>query len=460
MSLLTELYGELLTESGLPLLAENETESGSPVSGAVYLKAKATLSLAARAALSSVKVFTSLPMKAKATLKLIGNGQLHAMKPLKAKAVLRLIARQGIAQPPSSLGAKMKILVDPYRPDVIHDQYLLVWFNGHPSQCKVALKIDDGVEWQPAFTWQNPGVTNPAIIKIDSAEIVSDGKKHRITISVWQAVGHQTSARATIAEEANTPNLRPATQPEWCGNTGIRQGEIVRGGPYNNIVGHVSDSTRIEWRHSGAVQIMAQVPVANDKTTGFHQSIVTIGYADYDENQFIAEDVGTKIGWRGGALHDVLFGVASIHNGTFGPVCWANTPVKIREVLSTPATLETNPDVIAKTNQTLDFDKFSYEVASDLFSDNDWVYPRYWDAPSLETKRRDIIFAAIEKTLRKIKDSTRHGGSVTLDNLGRFEARWNPERTVRSVSFIASISFVEGTRAGIVLTDAQAKAMP
>ena len=66
MSLLTELHGDLLTESGLSLLAEQETESGSGGSGssAFTLRGKAVLSLTTRAALSSVKVFTPLPLKA------------------------------------------------------------------------------------------------------------------------------------------------------------------------------------------------------------------------------------------------------------------------------------------------------------------------------------------------------------------------------------------------------------
>ena len=194
------------------------------------MRARAHLHMTASAALSSVKVFT--PVQAQARLRLIAHGLLRSVKPMQARAKLRLIARQGAAQPPSGLGMQMKIVTDPYRPEVILDQSLRVWFNGQPSQCRIALKMDDSAEFQPAFLWQNPGVTQPAILKIDSAAIAGDGQNHLIKVSVWQAVGNRTSARATLSDYAKTPTVRPATQPAWCGATPIRQGETLYSAPY------------------------------------------------------------------------------------------------------------------------------------------------------------------------------------------------------------------------------------
>jgi hypothetical protein len=128
MSLLTELSGTLLTESGLPLLAENETDGGigdpggGTGSGPITLKAKAALQLFIHAALNRIKVFTLNPVRAKATLRFISAGILNVRKGMRVKAALRVIARQGTAQPPSGIGMQMKILTDPYRPDLIRDQ--------------------------------------------------------------------------------------------------------------------------------------------------------------------------------------------------------------------------------------------------------------------------------------------------------------------------------------------------
>lgn len=423
------------------------------------MRASAHLHMTASAALSSVKVFT--PVQAQARLRLIAHGLLRSVKPLQAKAKLRLIARQGTVQPPSGLGMQMKIVTDPYRPEVILDQSLRVWFNGQPSQCRIALKIDDSAEFQPAFLWQNPGVTQPAILKIDNAAIAGDGQNHLIKVSVWQAVGNRTSARATLSDYAKTPTVRPATQPEWCGATPIRQGETLYSTDgYHSVMGHISDLTRIDWRHTGAVQIMAKVPVANEKTAGFHQSIVTLGYADHDETTFVAEAVGLLIGWRNGLLHEVLFGVASIHHGQFGPVTWANAPVHIREILHRPAGPPPTPDEQAGTARILDGAGLKNDIGQAIFAENGWTYPGYPGSSAADTKRRNIVNTSIDKTLRKIKDLIRRGGRVTLDDLGRFEARWNETRTVRSVAFVPSPGFIAGTRAGYPLTDAQAKALP
>ena len=409
----------------------------------------------------SANALTLLPIQGQARLSLTAVGALHSVKPLQAKAKLRLIARHGTAQPPSGLGMQMKIIADPYRPEVILDQSLRVWFNGHPGQCKVALKLDDGAEFQPAFVWQNPGVTQPAILKIDRAEIAGDGQSHLIKVSVWQAVGNRTSARATLSDYAKTPTVRPATQPEWCGATPIRQGETLYSTDgYHSVMGHISDLTRIDWRHTGAVQIMAKVPVANEKTAGFHQSIVTLGYADHDETRFVAEAVGLLIGWRNGLLHEVLFGVASIHHGQFGPVTWANAPVNIREILHRPAGPPLTPDEQAGTARVLRLDWMKDEVGKTIFAENGWIYPGYPGSSAADTQRRDIVNTTLDKALRKIKDLIRRGGRVMLDDLGRFEARWNETRTVRSVGFAPSPGFIAGTRAGYPLTDAQAKALP
>ena len=400
-------------------------------------------------------VFSAI--QGQASLALNVKGIVRIKKPLKAKATLQLIARQGTAQIPTGLGMKMTILTDPYRPDVIRDQYLMVWFNGNPNQCKIALQIDDGAEFQPAFTWQNPGTTSSAILKIDGAEIPGDGQSHLIKVSVWQAIGQSTSARATLSDYAKTPTVRPATQPSWCGVTAIRQGETLYSTDgYHSIIGHIGDLTRVEWRHTGAVKIMAKVPVANEKTTGFHDSIISVGYADYDETQFFAEGIGSNIGWRGGDFHNVLFGVAAIHGGQFGPITWANTPVKIKEVYQNPSIAPNSPDDIAGTAIAKAYSTFREEVAMALFAANGWAYPNYWEA----SPRRDTARMAVDQLLLRIKDIIRKGGSVTLDDLGRFEARWNPARTVRSVAFVASAGFITGTRAGILLTDQQAKASP
>ena len=403
----------------------------------------------------------SVSLQGKISLALAAQGNLHSLNTLKTQAALKLIARQGTAQAPSGLGAKMTIITDPFRPDVIRDQYLSVWFNGHPQHCRIALKMDDEPETQPDFTWQNPGETHAAVIRIDSAAIAGDGKSHLIKVSVWQAVGNQVSTRATTTIYAKIPTVRPATQPAWCGATPIRQGETRYSAP-SVISGHIGDLTRIDWRHTGAVQIMAKIPTYTKTASGawvWKTRLMTLGYADHDETTFLAENIGISIGWQDGGLHDVLFGVAAIQNGQFGPVTWASTPVKIREILNRSTDPLKTPDEIAGTARVLDMTGLKDKIGRAVFEENGWTYPEYLYPTTADTKRRNIVETALEKTLFQVKEATRKGGTVTLDDLGRFEARWNEARTVRSVAFAPSPGFREGVRAGSILTDAQAQAL-
>ncbi len=74
---------------------KTDTDNSSRVNDCT-LRGKATLHLAASAALSIIKVFRVLPMKAKATLRFISRGILNARKGMRAKAVLRFIARENL----------------------------------------------------------------------------------------------------------------------------------------------------------------------------------------------------------------------------------------------------------------------------------------------------------------------------------------------------------------------------
>ena len=61
------------------------------------------------------------------------------------------------------------------------------------------------------------------------------------------------------------------------------------------------------------------------------------------------------------------------------------------------------------------------------------------------------------------------GGSATLDDFGMFGAKWNKDRfdsrgnlvaAERGLTFVPSPGFVAGVKAGAVLADADAEALP
>lgn len=442
MSLSTELNEPLLTEAGEALLAENETsDSGSGDGGSsggsastptVTLHAQATLTLAARASLTQ-----RLSLRGKAELTLDSTASLTRFSTLKAKATLSLTAKQmaeNTIPGPSGLNALMKIITDPHAPTLVLDQYLLLWFYAHPSQCQVSLQIDDEAESQPAWAWENPGNTQPAILKIDSAEIPGDGLTHRLNTRVRYAIINKTSAPSIVSITAKITKPKLIETPEWCGATLIRQGTAL-----------LHDLTEVHWRHPGAVKIIAKYKILNTAKTAWIDTETIVGYADYDEDACFIEGIGVKL-WTGfSGIRDVTFGVAAISKNQFGLVQWAANPIGIQprnpfDTVPEPV----NPDAATAV------DLNEIQLYSQIYNEIRAQYP--------QLTNWNLTNTVLSKLKLRIKDITRKGGAVTLDDLGRFEARWNTEGTKRSVAFSPSIGFKEGTKQGRLLTDAEARA--
>lgn len=391
-----------------------------------------------------------IPMQTRAALRLMAKATLTAIKTLKARATLKLQAKPLAANAipaPSGLGAAMKIISDPWQKDRILDQYLRLWFYGHPRQCAVAVNIDHGTEFQPAWTWENPGTTQPAILKIDGADIPGDGLIHQITVRVWQAVSGKTSLSSTITLFEKTPKPALADQPDWCGATLIRQGTP-----------ELADLTRIDWRHDGAVAMVARYPKWNNATAKAVTTQSIIGYADYDEDHFIMENMGLLLDiFNFQTVRDVTFGVCAIGHNELGPPLFA-PPVSIKVRRLPEAITPTSPDQATAQNwKTQIVPRSSYSIPTTF---NAWLRSEVTQSlgRSLSTLDNNVVDQALYRLFLKIKDAIRQGGTVTLDNLGRFEARWNTTRTTRSVAFVASPGYQEGTRAGRIMTDEEAKA--
>jgi hypothetical protein len=164
--------------------------------------------------------------------------------------------------------------------------------------------VDDQPEIQPAATWENPNSPQPAVVRIDGAEIPGDGLTHRVTVSAWQQVGTTTSPKATLSEYLAPRTCAPGRSPE-----------VVRGDP--QAPGHgpaisqhrqLPDLVEVKWRHPGAVALFAKF-LKSGKT-----AIVQIGVADHQEAVYMAEGVSALMGYTANPI-DVYLGVAAIARG-------------------------------------------------------------------------------------------------------------------------------------------------
>lgn len=371
------------------------------------------------------------PLRAVGTLSVQAIGILRSLGTLMLKALARigLVGQRVAPAAPRGLGMKMTLVTDPRRPELILDQFLRLWYWGLPSAVRVAYQVDDQPEQQPAAVWENPGQTQPAILRIDGAEIPGDGRTHRVTVSAWQQVGTATSPRATVSEYLSTPDVRPTAVPEWCGATLLRQAT-----PY------LADLSRVRWRHPGAVGLFVKF------TEGLKTTIAQIGVADHDESEYLAEGIALLIRDAIGLL-DVYFGVAAVARNQYGPITWATPPIKIPGIaaINTPTPL--NPD--RYTREDIEEYTLLGRVRDELSGQLGASVPA-----NLET----LVRTTQLKLWRRIKDVIRKGGTVELDDFGTFKANWSASG--RSVSFVPSLGFKVGTQLGKALTDTEAQARP
>lgn len=415
----TPPHGDSLTFSFVPTAA-----TGGPLA----LAARAALALIGQAHLDSMAL---KPLRAVGALSVSAIGIMRSLGTLMLKALghIGLVGKRVAPSAPRGLGMKMHLVTDPKRADLVIDQFLRLWYWGLPSAVRVAYQVDDQPEIQPTAIWENPGTTQPAILRIDGAEIPGDGRTHRVTVSAWQQVGTATSPRASVSEYLSTPDVRPTAVPEWCGAELLRQAT-----PY------LADLSRVRWRHPGAVGIFVRF------TEGLKTTLAQIGVADHQEEAFLAEGIALLIHSAIGNLN-VYFGVAAVARNQYGPITWAVQPVKI------PGFEEINPPTVP------DPDRLSREALNGTEL-GDWVRDALAAqlGASAPLNLGNIVTRTQLKLWLRIKDIIRKGGTVVLDDLGTYKANWSPSG--RSVSFVPSLGFKVGTAIGKPLTDAQAKAIP
>jgi len=422
MSLQTESGLDLLTESGQPLLSEGETASGGGDTVTLHGKATLTLECAGALTLTTTTVF----LTARATLELHSAGTLRSFYRLIGTLTLEARLQLGTIQPPPRLTV------------LTQDGTLIVWFMGHPGTVQISVQVDDQPEFSPAVTWLN-GTAGPAIVKLDSPALPTDGLTHRITVNARNQHGDTTSTAATVALYAQSAPPPPSENPEWCGATLIRQGTQDLG-----------DLIEVQWRHAGAVRITVKLRKRNITGQKFIWAEETLGYADYDEDTFRVENIGQRV-WdsQPGKLRDVWLGVSALGGGGFGPVCWATSAVQVKERNGDPnwpGQSNINTELDKLTKQSLTLETIGYETMAFIITQFKGTTINAWT----------FVPLVHAKLIRRIKDVIAKGGNVTINNLGRFDARWNADRTTRSVGFVPSAGFREGTRRGYSMSDSEA----
>jgi nucleoid DNA-binding protein len=408
-------------------------------------------------------------MRAAATLTLTATGRLRQPSPLRARAVLTVTARGRLRRParlragavlaitaaafaPKGLGAKLQVIHERFTNTVLQ-QSLQVWVQTAPPGLRLALQMDDGPAVEAPFVWENPRGGLPAVLTLAGTALPQDGFTHYLTILAWRETAGIASARSrfTFPVQFAAP---PVPMPEWVAARLLRQNSS-----------ELPDLVEITWRASTAVAVVANL---RPQASGQSAANVALGAADRDESRLLAEGIGVRFERQDNKLYPVYFGVAGIRGGHQSPVRWIAAPVLIQASDGASSPTIVTPDTQAGIARAL-VSSIQPGTTSTFKTELQAAVLAQWGA--LPANGNTVIEQALYRLVLKIKDVTRKGGTVTLDDLGAFGVRWSAPRTTRhpvtgvetvvpaqrQPTFTASPGFKAGTRAGLILTDAEAR---
>ena len=409
------------------------------------MRAAATLTLTA-----SGRLRLPAPVRGRAILTLTVHGRLRRPRLLRGRAIVMLTAH---AFAPRGLGAKLKVIRERFTNAVLQ-QSLQVWVQTKPPGLRLALRVDDDPAVETPFIWENPHGGLPAVLAIAGTALPQDGFTHYLTVLAWRETAGITSARSsfTVPVQLAAP---PVPIPEWVNARLLRQNSS-----------ELPDLVEITWRASTAVAVVANL---RPQFSGQFAVNIALGAADRDESRLLAEGIGVHFELQDNQCYPVYFGVAGIRGGQQSPVRWIDAPVLIQASDGTPTPEATQtPDTQAGTARTLvsaivvgTASTFKTELQAAVLA----------QLGALPANGNAIIEQALYRLFLKLKDVTRKGGTVILDNLGAFGVRWSAPRTARhpvtgvetvlpaqrQPTFTASSGFKVGTHAGLLLTDAEAR---
>lgn len=301
----------------------------------------------------------------------------------------------------------------------------LTYENSATVQLKAQASVDYGAFVD--ITW-TALTAYPPTIKLNGVVIPQDGLSHVVQFKLWH-LDTQTSESSTELLTSSTLavfDLAPPPPPTNITATLIRPGDV-----------NVTDQVRVTWESEYPVTVIVVDPDNKKRTL----------YTALDsESEAVVENT-RRFGPDDGVAHNYRFGVAAFNRSNSSEAIYA---VPFAIVSNPAATVAQTPDDIAGTAVTMS-------------------QPQLITALSQETAIDSAIMQnAVIAIVQKIKDVVAKGGSVTLDNLGKFTASWTEEKTSyrngqyvtvpaqRNGIFVESIGFIKGTRAGLVLSDTEA----
>jgi hypothetical protein len=289
------------------------------------------------------------------------------------------------------------------------------------SGLKVSASIDGAAHVDGGFNSLSPTMT-----KITGITIPRDGLNHAVAIKLWvhDNLVNEDSTPLLIPAFPAVFDLEPPALPTAVTATLLRNGSDA-----------IPDQVLVAWDSPDPVDIYVMDSL---------QAKRKIYSADGSESSVILEN-NRRFGTQDGTAQSYKFGCAAFNRSVQSDIVYA-APLTITAGAKEVA--PKTPDEIAGTAEKLNQAQLVSVMATEL--------------PSVDSA---TISTVINGLITKIKGVVSSGGSVSLNDLGQFAAKWSADKisstgvlvpAARSGLFIESDGFTKGTKLGRAMSDTEA----
>ncbi len=336
------------------------------------------------------------------------------------------------------------------------NEFLFRWQGRVPELAEIEVDVDDIIDPTGFFPIPVTNITTYAetsmglsLVRANTPIIPQDGLSHLLLFRIRYNVNGDTGPYTNTPVYSASFAVPPPNPPASLTATLLR-----------DRTGDVGDVVHFAWEKAalnGGDGIEIYTTTVLGKTHRLYQSngVETSCRVD-NVSRFVVREDESEVQPEPFGFHIVATNISGKSEPTN-----AAAPLQITPRLkpSRPPT----PDELAGTAREVEYATLKAEVFADVLT----------ALGALPPEGQGIVNSAVDQAFLKIKDVVRLGGSVQIADFGVLAAKWTNERLARNpatgapivvppyrnLGFSPSLGFRDGTRAGTLLTDAQAKAL-
>jgi nucleoid DNA-binding protein len=338
------------------------------------------------------------------------------------------------------------------------NDFLMLWTGTNPTAIQVQVDVEDitdpagffDVDYTNATTYSESSV-GMSMVKLTEEIIPRDGLTHALKFRIRYNCGGDVSAWVEEDWKTAVYKLAPPEAPASVSATLIRDRVDV-----------IPDRVRVNWTwaatNPGDVVEVYAIDFLGKKHLIYEESdnaVTTCTVENVSRFYKVEQPPAVQTAYR--------FGVLAKNRSS-------KSDLTISAVVQITSAIEDTdpptPDEVAGTAEDVTFPGLIQKFTAEVNADN-----------SLTAENRLVItgvaYPLVRDLFRALRKVIMTGGSVTVEDIGVFKAKWSSERmgrnpsngesvlipAARGVGFTPSIGFKTGTKLGRIMTDAEAKAL-